>query len=162
MGLVRLWVAVLIIGLVAACGDDDAETVTGDSVPEGTEAEGEAVSNACPAEGCAVTIDDVVAEGDELVVTWSTNFDPDVSRNHIHVYWDTYTAEQVSSDAADRGVEQGDWVPTDEAPTYRTSEAVSVENRGDSTVLCVTAGDRDHAVLDASVYDCEDVGAVLP
>ena len=86
---------------------------------------------------------------------------PDVSKNHIHIYWDIYKADQVSSDAEDRGVKQGEWVPTDEVPTYETESAVSTANRGDSTTLCVTAGDRDHAVIDSEIVDCYDVSDLL-
>ena len=91
----------------------------------------------------------MVAEGDELKLTWDANFVPSASNNHIHVYWDTYTAEQVSNDAAARGVDQGEWVPTDAFPDYVTEGATSVANRGDSTQLCVTAGDSDHNVIDS-------------
>ena len=66
-----------------------------------------------------MTISDVENDGDELRITWEANFTPDFSKNHIHVYWDTYSADQVSDDAADRGVEQGEWVPTDEYPGVR-------------------------------------------
>jgi hypothetical protein len=119
------------------------------------------VANACPADGCAIRIVDATREGDEIAVTWETNFAPDVSKNHIHIYWDIYSADQVSSDAEARGVKQGEWVPTDAVPTYVTESAVSVDTRGDSTTICVTAGDRDHAVIDASIVDCRDVADLL-
>ena len=57
---------------------------------------------------------------------------PDFSKNHIHVYWDKYTADQVSNDAAARGVTQGEWVPTGDYPQYVTEGAVSTSVRGDS------------------------------
>ena len=115
------------------CGDDDdgaSDTTTTTEAAGQSPSEGE---NACPVEGCEITITDVVAEGDELKLTWEANFDPDASNNHIHVYWDTYTADQVSNDAAARGVDQGEWVPTDAYPEYVTEGATSVANRGDST-----------------------------
>ncbi len=119
------------------------------------------VANACPADGCTIQITNVAPSGSELEITWEANFLPDVSRNHIHVYWDTYTAEQVSSDAEAKGFTQGDWVPTDIYPVYVSDGALSVENRGESTTICVTAADRDHAVLDASAVQCVDVSAHL-
>ena len=70
-----------------------------------------------------MTITNVVSDGDELKVTWKANYTPDASRNHIHVYWDTYTADQVSNDAASRGVKQGEWVPTDAYPRVRDRKA---------------------------------------
>ena len=146
---------------LAACGSDEP---TEGSAPGPTAAESTSpspVANACPADGCSITIADVAREGDEIAVTWETNFEPDVSRNHIHVYWDIYTADQVSSDAEARGVTQGEWVPTDVVPTYVTASPVSVNDRGDSTVICVTAGDRDHVVIDASLVDCRDVSDLL-
>lgn len=146
---------------LAGCGDDessaDAVATTAVEVP----ASSAPVANACPAEGCTITITDAVREGDEIAVTWEANFVPDVSKNHIHLYWDTYTADQVSSDAEARGVTQGEWVPTDVVPTYVTGGAVAVAKRGDSTTLCVTAGDRDHAVIDSSLVDCRDVSDLL-
>ena len=158
-------VLVLLVG-AAACGDsDDDGTSSGTSAPtsqtdqtDKTEASGE---NACPVEGCKVTISDVVPEGDELKVTWEANFTPDASRTHLHVYWDIYTADQVSNDAASRGVDQGEWVPTDVYPDYVTEGATSVTKRGDSTTLCVTAGDSDHNVIDSSIFNCFDVADVL-
>ncbi len=153
----KLLVGVFALTLVlAACGGNEG------SADDTTAGDGDRpVANACPPEGCEITIEDVQAEGDEIVVTWEANFDPDVSRNHIHVYWDLYTADQVSSDAEDRGVTQGDWHPTDAYPTYTTESGAAVANRGDSTTICVTAADRDHAVLDSSIVDCRDVSSLL-
>jgi hypothetical protein len=149
-------VVVLLVAVTACGGDDDAATTT-----QATDGGGGPVANACPAEGCTITITDAVRSGDEIQVTWEANFDPDTARNHIHVYWDIYSADQVSSDAEARGVTQGDWVPTDAYPTYTTESATSVANRGDSTSICVTAADRDHAVIDANLVDCRDVSGLL-
>lgn len=150
---------ILIVALVlavAACGDDsDGGGTT--SAPQSSEP----VSNACPAEGCSITIVDVTKSGEELEVNWEANFLPDVSRNHIHIYWDTFEAAEVSSDAEANGFTQGDWSPTADYPTYITESGASVVNRGDSTTLCATAADRDHAVLDATAVDCRDVGSNL-
>ena len=155
MARLGFFVAALAI-LVAACGNgDDADTAT-----TGEEASGP-VANACPADGCSITITGVAAEGDELRITWEADFLPDFSRNHIHVYWDIYTADQVSSDATQRGVDQGNWSPTDSYPEYVTESDASTANRGGSTTLCVTAADRDHAVLDSSIVHCLDVSAQL-
>lgn len=152
------WKLLLVVALIAgACNGDGAADDTGSSV--GTVAEG--VSNACPADGCRITIVDVTSEGDELAITWEANFAPDASRNHIHVYWDTFTAEQVSSDAEAQGTTQGEWVPTDAYPRFVTESEVSVANRGESTTVCVTAGNRDHAVLDSAIFDCRDVSGQL-
>ena len=100
-------------------------------------------------------------DGEELKVTWTANFDPDTSRNHIHVYWDTYDPAQVSNDAESvHGVTQGEWVPTDSYPSYTSDGAVSVSQRGTSTTVCVTAGDKDHNVIDVGVENCRDVAAL--
>lgn len=155
----RSWWAVLPVGfvLLVGCGGGADSTGTGGPAsPEVTQAAGP-VANACPPEGCRISIVDVTRSGDELAITWEANFLPDVSKNHIHVYWDTFTAEQVSSDAEDRGVKQGEWDPTAAYPTYVTQSAASVSNRGDSTTICVTAGDRDHRVVDPALVDCRDV-----
>jgi hypothetical protein len=142
--------------LVACRSEEPSER----STPAATAA-GAPVANACPADGCAITIVDAARQGEEIAVTWEANFKPDVAKNHIHVYWDIYTADQVSSDAEARGVKQGEWVPTDVVPTYVTESAVSVDTRGGSTTICVTGGDRDHAVIDASLVDCRDVSDLL-
>jgi hypothetical protein len=144
------------VTLVACRSDEPSERST-----PAAPAVGEPVANACSAEGCAITIVDAARQGDEIAVTWEANFKPDVAKNHIHVYWDIYTADQVSSDAEARGVKQGEWVPTDVVPTYVTESAVSVDTRGGSKTICVTAGDRDHAVIDASIVDCRDVSDLL-
>jgi hypothetical protein len=149
-------VAALLLAVAACGGDDDTASTT-----QATDGGGGPVANACPAEGCRITITDVMRSGEEIQVIWEANFDPDTARNHIHVYWDIYSADQVSSDAEARGVTQGDWVPTDAYPTYTTESAASVANRGNSTTLCVTAADRDHAVLDATLVDCRDVSDLL-
>jgi len=119
------------------------------------------VGNACPPEGCSIQITSTEKSGAELIIQWDANFLPDVSRNHIHVYWDNFSAEQVSSDAEAKGFEQGDWVPTSDYPRYTTGGAMSVESRGESTTVCVTAANRDHAVLDAKAVHCVDVSASL-
>ncbi|MDH3707350.1 MAG: hypothetical protein OES57_14875, partial [Acidimicrobiia bacterium] len=118
-------VAVAGLLLLAACGsDDDGDTSSDDGSSETTAAadessddggdEGGDEGNACPVDGCTITISEVTAtDSGELEVTWETNFDPDVSRNHVHVYWNTYSPEQVSNDAeTTHEVEQGQWVPT--------------------------------------------------
>jgi hypothetical protein len=156
----RVLVSVSLLALVlVGCGSD--EPTAGSGTGETTAGSEAPVANACPAEGCQIRIVDTARDGDEIAVTWEANFVPDVSKNHIHVYWNIYTADQVSSDAEARGVTQGEWVPTDAMPTYVTESAVAVATRGDSTTICVTAGDRDHAVIDATLVDCRDVADLL-
>lgn len=115
--------------------------------------------NACPIDGCEVTITGVKAAGDELELTYEANFTPDVSKNHIHAWWgEQYTVEQVGRNAeTDHGVTQGRWHRHDDYPTYVTKEAVSTSVRDGATTVCVSAADRDHNILDASIYHCVDV-----
>ena len=156
----RLFAALVSCIFFLACSDDTTTPAPATQATT-TAASPTPVGNACPAEGCAITITNVAKDGKELAITWEANFAPDVSKNHIHVFWDIYTADQVSSDAKARGVKQGEWVPTDAYPTYTTGSAVSVDKRGGSTTICVTAGDRDHAVIDSSIVDCRDVSDLL-
>jgi hypothetical protein len=145
--------ALLVSGCGSSNGDQPAATAaspTDASLP-----------NACPVDGCQITITDVRAEGDELRLTWTANYSPDFSKNHIHVYWDTYTADQVTNDAAARGTTQGEWVPTADFPEFLTEGPVSTSARGTSTTICVTAGDRDHNVIDSSIVNCRDVADLL-
>lgn len=120
----------------------------------------ESLPNACPVDGCEVKIVDVNNAGDELQITFESNFQPDMSKNHFHVWWgELYTVEQVSNNAEPTyDVKQGDWHPTDEFPTYTTQSAASVTLRNGTRTLCVSAGDRNHDILDPKVYDCVDVG----
>jgi hypothetical protein len=123
----------------------------------------ENLPNACPVDGCAVTIAGVSKAGDELAVTFEANFMPDVSRNHIHIWWgELYSVEQVSNNAEPTyGVKQGDWHPTDEYPAYTTQSVASVSVRNGAHTLCVSAADRNHDILDPKVYHCVDVGEHL-
>jgi hypothetical protein len=163
MGMTRQIVALcaLVTLALSACGEEEPAGDSTGASEETKPAKAAPVANACPPEGCAITITDTAKKGSEIAVTWEANFKPDVSKNHIHIFWDIYTADQVSSDAEARGKKQGEWVPTAKVPTYVTGGPVSVDNRGDSTVLCVTAGDRDHAVIDSSIVDCQDVSDLL-
>ncbi|MGB7806248.1 MAG: hypothetical protein WBM72_11680 [Actinomycetota bacterium] len=159
---------VVVVGSIAllasaACGSDEpSEATSSDHMSHSGSGSVDPVANACPTEGCSITITDAAASGDEIEVTWEANFVPDVSKNHIHIFWDIYEPEEVSSDAEANDLVQGEWVPTDSVPTYVTEGAVSVQERGDSTTLCATAGDRDHAVIDPSIVDCFDVSDLLP
>lgn len=146
--------------LSSACGSD-----TDDAAEETTETEsgdGEsATQNACPADGCKIDFGELAKVGDEISVTWDMNFEPDLNNNHIHIYWNNFTAAQVSNDATDRGVAQGEWVPTDLTPSYETEGASSTSVRGESTTLCLVAADRDHNVIDESTEVCRDVSEFL-
>lgn len=152
-----LVVASLAIG--AGCGSDAKKSSSSSTAPKTSDTTSK--QNACPVEGCEIRIVDVAPDGEELAITWEANFAPDFARNHVHVFWDTFTAEQVSNDASEHDVTQGEWVPTGENPTFVTEGAVAVSARGESTTVCVTAGDRDHNVIDSAVVDCRDVSALL-
>ena len=143
--------------LAASCGSDE-EATSGDG---GEESAAAATQNACPSDGCTIDFASITTSGDELEITWEINFDPDINNNHIHIYWDLYDAAQVSNDAADNGLTQGEWVPTDVAPTYVTDGAVSTSVRGESTTLCLVAADRDHNVIDTGAQICRDVSEYL-
>lgn len=148
--------------VLAGCGDDGSESTEAESTSSTREQSERPVQNACPVDGCKIEIRDVARNGNELEITWSANFDPDVSRNHIHVYWDTYDTKQVSNDAeSTHGVTQGEWVPTGAYPSFTSEGAVSVAQRGSSTTVCVTAGDKDHNVIDVGVENCRDVADLL-
>ncbi|MGP1394771.1 MAG: hypothetical protein ACTS3R_04610 [Inquilinaceae bacterium] len=115
--------------------------------------------NACPVDGCTVTIIDVAKDSEELLLTFDANFAPSVAKNHIHVWWgDLYTVEQVSNNAETvHGVVQGDWHPTEAYPVYVTQSGASTSLREGSTALCVSAADRNHDILDVSAFHCVDV-----
>ena len=69
--------AVLAIALLAAgCGSSSKDS--GAAASSTTTTAAVATQNACPAEGCVVTITDVKKEGSELRVTWTANYAPDL------------------------------------------------------------------------------------
>ena len=119
--------------------------------------------NACPVDGCSVRILEVSQAGDELALTFGANFLPDLSKNHVHVWWrESYAIEQVSNNAETAyGVTQGDWHPTDDYPSYRTQGAASAHAREGAVTLCVTAADRNHDILDATAFHCVNVSDKL-
>ncbi len=154
----HLFILLAVFALVAvSCGSDDS------SADESSTDNGEssALPNACPADGCQIDFKNIEDSGDEISVEWELNFSPEFANNHIHIYWDLYEPGQVSGDATDRGLVQGEWVPTDMAPIYVTEGAVSTSVRGDSTTLCVVAADRDHNVIDEAAEVCRDVSEFL-
>ena len=119
--------------------------------------------NACPVDGCEVKVIDVERNGDELQLTFEANFSPDLSKNHIHIWWgEQYTVKQVSRNAEPvHGVKQGKWHLTDDYPTYVTQGAVSAKSRGEANTICVSASDRDHNIIDVNAFHCVDVGQHL-
>jgi hypothetical protein len=119
--------------------------------------------NACPIDGCIVTIAGVTKAGDELELTFESNFTPDVSKNHFHVWWgELYKVQQVGRNAQSTfGVEKGRWHRHDDYPKYVTTNAASTSMRNGATTICVTAADRGHNVLDDKLYHCADASAYL-
>ena len=115
--------------------------------------------NACPVDGCSVTIESVAKAGDELELTFTSNFTPDVSKNHFHVWWGKkFTIEQAGRGAKPvYGVTKGEWHRHDDYPNYVTQGAASTSVREGTTELCVSAADRDHNIIDIKAFDCVDV-----
>ena len=117
----------------------------------------EQMANACPVDGCEVKILAVKTAGEELMLTFKANFKPDVSKNHLHVWWgEQYDVKQVGRNATTFGVEQGKWHRHDDYPNYTTTGAASTSIRDSAVTVCVTAADRNHNILDASLYHCVD------
>lgn len=149
----RFWVTACLL-LLAACsglfpGSDEASD------------QEELLLNVCPPEGCRVDIEAIDRQGSELSLTLRSNFKPSLDRNHFHVYWDNFSAEQVSEDSVLRfHVRKGDWEATEDNP-YLTSGAASLESRGESMALCVTAADAGNNVIDPELSDCFDVGVFV-
>jgi hypothetical protein len=123
----------------------------------------EAMPNACPVDGCEVKIVDVQKSGDELDLTLESNFSPDMSKNHVHVWWgENYAIEQVSNNAETvHKVKQGEWHPTADYPNYVTQSAVSTAVRRNAKTICVSPADRNHDILDVKVSHCVDVESKL-
>lgn len=124
---------------------------------------GDAMPNSCPVDGCEIKILRVAPENGELRVTFDANFTPDVSKNHIHVWWgEQYDVKQVGRNAkSEFGVVQGKWHRHDDYPEYLTTGAASLRVRGTATTLCTTAADRNHNVLDPVLHHCLDISEHL-
>ena len=147
--IVRFWLlifcaAVLVVGVVF--------TSTAANLP-----------NACPVDGCEVKIVKVKGVGDELELTFKSNFTPDVDKNHFHVWWgENFTVEQVGRNAQTvHGVKQGRWHRHADFPVYVTQGASSTKVRGEAVTICVSAADRNHNILDVKVFDCVDASDKL-
>jgi hypothetical protein len=123
----------------------------------------DAPPNSCPVDGCEVKIVAVEKDGNELRLTFEANYTPDMSRNHIHVWWgENYKVEQVSNNAEPvHHVKQGEWHPTADYPAYVTQSAVSTSVRGAAKTICVSAGDRNHDIIDVAKFSCMDVSGYL-
>jgi len=122
----------------------------------------EPMANACPVDGCEVKILEVKPAGDELTLTFEANFKPDVSKNHLHVWWgEQYDIKQVGRNAKDFGVEKGKWHRHDDYPNYTTTGAASTSIRDGAVTICVTAADRNHNILDVALYHCVDASGHL-
>jgi hypothetical protein len=123
----------------------------------------DAMPNACPVDGCTVKIIGVKKAGSELELTFEANYKPDMSKNHIHVWWgENYKVEQVTSNAETvYHVKQGEWHPTGDYPVYVTTSAASTAVRGSAKTLCVSPADRDHNILDVKIFQCLDVSEYL-
>ncbi len=119
--------------------------------------------NSCPVDGCKVSIAKVESAGEELQITLDANYTPDNTKNHLHMWWgEQYTSKQVGRNAkSEHNVEQGKWHRHDDYPTYVTTGAASTTIRDGATMLCVTAADRDHNVIDADAFNCVDVSPQL-
>ncbi len=122
-----------------------------------------AMPNACPVDGCEVKIVGVEKSGEELEITFKSNFSPDVSKNHFHVWWgENFTVEQVGRNAQTvYGVKQGRWHRHADYPTYTTQGASSTRVRGEAVTICVSAADRNHNILDVKSYQCVDASDKL-
>jgi len=118
-----------------------------------------AMPNACPVDGCDVKILEVTRAGDELELTLESNFTPDVSKNHFHVWWgENFTVEQVGRNAQTvHGVKQGRWHRHADYPIYITQGAASTSVRGEAVTICISPADRNHNILDVKVFHCVDV-----
>lgn len=99
----------------------------------------------------------------EVALQLEANFQPDMAKNHLHIWWgDSFSFMQVSGNAETvHNVKQGSWHPTDIYPDYATQGAVSVENRNGSGTICVGAADRNHDVIDINVYHCVDISSLF-
>lgn len=109
-------------------------------------------------EPCVIITDLTVDENGAVQVTWEPqNFVPDVDQGyHAHLFWNTYTAAQASTDAP--AAEQALWDAVEE--TVHTSQQVlTMANRPpDATGVCAATGLAPaHVVPNPSLVHCVDL-----
>lgn len=144
-------IGAVVVSLFAACGG---------IAPSHAQA---TMPNACPVDGCEVQIVEVERAGTELKLTFKANFAPDLSKNHIHIWWgESFTVKQVSRNAEPvHNVKQGAWHLTDDYPTYTTQGPASTGSRNGAVSLCVSTSDRNHNIIDVNAFHCVDVSDKL-
>ncbi|WP_424926658.1 hypothetical protein [Amaricoccus tamworthensis] len=120
-------------------------------------------NNACPVDGCTAYFTTASNNGEEVTLTVESNFLPDMSKNHFHIWWgENFTVQQVSANAETvSNVTQGDWHPTSEYPNYTTASAASTTVRNGATTLCISPADRNHDILDFNQVHCVDLAEIL-
>jgi len=110
------------------------------------------------AEPCVIITDVAVDDDGAVQVTWEPqNFEPDVEQGyHAHLFWNTFTAAQASTDAP--AAEQALWDAVDR--TVHTSDQVlTLANRpSDATGVCAATGIAPaHVVPNPSLVHCVDL-----
>jgi molecular chaperone DnaK len=115
----------------------------------------------CP--GLCATIDDVIIDGSELIVEWTShNYESDIGNHHAHFYFDIYEAEQVGVNFASYGVTQGAWHLTADQPFWTAGSAVAMASiPPGATKLCVVAADSAHGVVTPENFSCVEIPASL-
>ncbi|MEL6983811.1 MAG: hypothetical protein AAFO29_15405, partial [Actinomycetota bacterium] len=100
-----------------------------------------------------VTIGNITLDGSTYVVDYSTNFSPvissDPSTNHLHFFFDTVGVSNAGQPGG------GPWVLYDGPSPFRGYG--TGDRPSGATQLCVTVATHDHAVADASVFQCADL-----
>jgi molecular chaperone DnaK len=113
--------------------------------------------------GLCAHIDEIIVEGNELVVEWTAfNYVPDTNNHHAHFYYNIYEAEQVGTNNASYGVARGSWVLTQDQPFRTAGTGVSIASApAGTTQLCVVAADSAHGVVTPDSAKCVDIPAEL-
>jgi hypothetical protein len=111
----------------------------------------------CPSDSDKLCIEmtNIEIDGDSLVIDWTPfNFEPAVSGNHAHFYWNTTSSPEAGTNAAAFGAVPGLWELTDQRPFVSEDVMLLSARPPDATEVCVTPADAQHGVVDPFVFHC--------
>ena len=133
-------------------------TVPGESTAAPvTEGPATTAPGACPPgdSHLCIQINSVAADGDSLVIDWTPiNFEPSVGDHHAHFFYNTVLPTEAGTNAALFGATPKIWELTDARP-FRSAREMLLSNKPpEATQVCVTVADKDHGVVDPTIYQC--------
>ncbi len=157
--------AVVALVVVLGGGDDEPEAGTTTTTTTATD-DGGTTTTTEPARTCESStgrcafIDEITADGDGFVATYSTEgFEPGIQGSdadrHLHFFFDTVPLDQAGLPG------DGPWTVWDLDPdgnkVFRSTDLTPPEIPADATQLCVAVADHDHSLDEDPQRHCVDL-----